>query len=402
MSEIFEALDQLPPDPILGVTAAFRADNSPLKVDLGVGVYRDDSGRTPIFDAVRQAEAALVAEQQTKAYVGPAGNQEFNEHITALALGPVARQQRERLAVIQTVGGCGALRVGAELIRAARPEAVVHVSDPTWANHQPLLGSSGLALEAYPYYDARSRGVDFERMVERLSKLPARSVVLIHACCHNPTGADLSPEHWGVLAELLPARGLVPFVDLAYQGFGEDLAADVAGLRLLADRVPELLLAVSCSKNFGMYRERTGALAVLAANRSSAAAVASHQARTARRMYSMPPDHGAAVVARVLGDPGPAAGMGRGPRGHGGADEVAALDAGRKARGGVTGEGFFLAGATGGHVLAARARPGCDRPPQGRAPRLRAARRAHERGRPQRNQRGLRGGEHRRADGLSR
>lgn len=304
MSEIFEALDQLPPDPILGVTAAFRADNSPLKVDLGVGVYRDDSGRTPIFDAVRQAEAALVAEQQTKAYVGPAGNQEFNEHITALALGPVARQQRERLAVIQTVGGCGALRVGAELIRAARPEAVVHVSDPTWANHQPLLGSSGLALEAYPYYDARSRGVDFERMVERLSKLPARSVVLIHACCHNPTGADLSPEHWGVLAELLPARGLVPFVDLAYQGFGEDLAADVAGLRLLADRVPELLLAISCSKNFGMYRERTGALAVLAANRSSAAAVASHQARTARRMYSMPPDHGAAVVARVLGDPG--------------------------------------------------------------------------------------------------
>jgi aspartate aminotransferase len=304
MSEIFETLDQLPPDPILGVTAAFRADNSPLKVDLGVGVYRDDSGRTPILDAVRQAEATLVAEQQTKAYVGPAGNQEFNERITALALGPVAQQERERLAVIQTVGGCGALRVGAELIRAARPDAVVHVSDPTWANHQPLLGSSGLALESYPYYDARSRGIDFDRMVGRLSELPARSVVLIHACCHNPTGADLAPEQWGVLAELLPRRGLIPFVDLAYQGFGEDLEADVAGLRLLAGCVPELLLAVSCSKNFGMYRERTGALAVLATSRARAAAVASHQARTARRMYSMPPDHGAAVVSRVLGDPG--------------------------------------------------------------------------------------------------
>ena len=206
--------------------------------------------------------------------------------------------------MIQTVGGCGALRVGAELIRAARPDAVVHVSDPTWANHQPLLGSSGLALEPYPYYDVGTRGIDFERMLGRLSELPARSVVLIHACCHNPTGADLSPEQWGVLAELLPERGLVPFVDLAYQGFGEDLEADVAGLRLLADRVPELLLAMSCSKNFGLYRERTGALAILTASRASAAAVASHQARTARRMYSMPPDHGAAVVAHVLGDPG--------------------------------------------------------------------------------------------------
>jgi aspartate aminotransferase len=300
---IFANLEKLPPDPILGVTAAFRADPAPGRIDLGVGVYRDDAGNTPVPAAVRDAERALLDGQVTKTYVGPMGNPEFNQRIVEMALGPVAAALKERTTTIQTVGGCGALRVGAELIRASQPDSIVHVSDPTWANHEPLLGSSGLALERYPYYEAATRGVAFERMLERFGRLPSGSIVLLHACCHNPTGADLDAGQWDALAGVIESRGLVPLVDLAYQGFGDDLETDVRGLRLLATRVPQLLLALSCSKNFGLYRERAGALAVIAENATVAGAIATHQARTARRMYSMPPDHGAAIVARLLGDP---------------------------------------------------------------------------------------------------
>jgi aspartate aminotransferase len=299
---MFGRLEILPPDPILGVTAAFRRDPDPRKVDLGVGVYRDEAGNTPVPEAVRAAEQALLAEQRSKVYVGPAGNPEFNARIVELALGPLAAQLAERTATVQTVGGCGALRMGAELLHAAAPQAVVHVSDPTWANHEPLLGNSGIALQRYPYYDPRRRSLDFEHMLGHLRGLPAGSVVLLHGCCHNPTGVDLDPGQWLAIAEVLEQRGLVPFVDLAYQGFGDDLETDVAGLRLLAGRLPTLLLAISCSKNFGLYRERAGALAIVAENAATARAVATHQARTGRRMYSMPPDHGAAIAARVLGD----------------------------------------------------------------------------------------------------
>lgn len=299
---MFETLEPLAPDSILGVTIAFRRDASPLKVDLGVGVYRDDSGNTPVPAAVRKAERALIDAQTTKSYVGPAGNLEFNERIIALALGPLAAGLADRTATIQTVGGCGALRLGAELVKVARPGTVVHVSDPTWANHEPLIGSSGMRLDRYPYYDAGRRVVAFDAMLAHIDSLPSASLVLLHACCHNPTGADLSPDQWQALAAVIERRGLVPFVDLAYQGFGDDLETDSIGLRTLAGRVPELLLAVSCSKNFGLYRERTGALAVISANAAARAAVATHQARLARRMYSMPPDHGAAIVARVLAD----------------------------------------------------------------------------------------------------
>jgi aspartate/tyrosine/aromatic aminotransferase len=300
---MFDRLQTLPPDPILGLNAAFRRDESQHKIDLGIGVYRDQAGNTPVPAAVREAEQALLAAQSTKTYVGPAGNAEFNERITELALGPLAHSLRGRMAVMQTVGGCGALRIGAELLRAAAPDAVIHVSTPTWANHEPLVGSSGLALQRYPYYDAATRGVDFEHMRTQLAVLPAGAVILLHACCHNPTGADLTLDQWRSVAEIIETRGLLPFVDLAYQGLGDDLETDAAGLRLLAERVPEMLLAISCSKNFGLYRERVGALAVIGRAPTVAAALVSHQARIARRMYSMPPDHGAAVVARVLGDP---------------------------------------------------------------------------------------------------
>jgi aspartate aminotransferase len=299
---MFDALETLAPDPILGVTAAFRRDTYPLKVDLGVGVYRDVHGITPVPAAVREAERALIAAQTSKTYVGPAGNLEFNARIVELALGPLAARLGPRIATIQTVGGCGALRLGAELVRTASPDAVIHVSTPTWANHEPLVGSSGLRLERYPYYDPVSRDVDFDGMHDHLARLPAGSVVLLHGCCHNPTGADLDVEQWGALAAVIERRGLLPFVDMAYQGFADDLERDVAGLRVLVERVPELLLAISCSKNFGLYRERAGALAVIARTPDAAAAVATHQARLARRMYSMPPDHGAAIAATLLGD----------------------------------------------------------------------------------------------------
>jgi len=300
---MFGNLETLPPDPILGVTAAFRRDTDPNKVDLGVGVYRDQRGNTPVPRAVRAAEQAVLAEQTTKVYVGPAGNLEFNERIVALALGPLATQAKERIATIQTVGGCGALRMGAELLHAAAPDAVVHVSDPTWANHEPLLGNSGISLQRYPYYEPATRSVAFDRMLDHFERLPSGAVVLLHGCCHNPTGVDFAPEQWQALADVLERRNLVPFVDLAYQGFGDDLETDVAGLRLLAQRLPTLLLAISCSKNFGLYRERAGAFAIVAESAATARAIATHQARTGRRMYSMPPDHGAAIAARVLADP---------------------------------------------------------------------------------------------------
>ncbi len=300
--QMFESLEKLPPDPILGVSAAYRRDESPVKIDLGVGVYRDAQGQTPVLAAVKQAEADLARSQATKAYVGPAGNIDFNRRIAQLALGPLADTAADRMAAIQTVGGCGALRLGGELLRASRPDSLLHVSDPTWANHEPLLGSTGIAIRRYPYYDPTTRRVDFDRMIAHLSRIDPGSVVLLHGCCHNPTGVDPNPDEWSAIARLCVERALVPFVDMAYQGFGDDLETDVAGLRQLAAAVPELLLAISCSKNFGLYRERTGALVVMAQSAAAAEAIATHQARIARRIYSMPPDHGAAIVAAILGD----------------------------------------------------------------------------------------------------
>jgi len=300
--DMFEILEELPPDPILGVTAAFKRDTSPDKVDLGVGVYRDEEGGTPVPKAVVEAERQLIASQTTKSYVGPVGNVEFNERIVALALGPLASKLASRTATIQSVGGCGALRLGAELVRSSKPDALIHVSDPTWANHEPLIGSAGVKLERYPYFDPARQAVAFDKMHDYLGRLPAGAVVLLHACCHNPTGADLSEEQWLALAETFERRGLVPFVDMAYQGFGDDLETDARGLRMLAERVPELLLALSCSKNFGLYKERVGALAIVAKDAKTAAAIATHERRQARRMYSMPPDHGAAIASRILAD----------------------------------------------------------------------------------------------------
>lgn len=298
---VLEHLDRLPPDPILGVMAAFRADPDPRKVDLGVGVFRDDAGETPVMKAVREAEQAVLARQTTKTYVAAVGNAGFNEAMAQLVLGHGhAALTSGRLRTIQAPGGCGALRLGAELIRGAAPDAVVHVSTPTWANHVPLLSNCGLRLERYPYFDPATGGVAFDAMLGALERLPARSVVLLHASCHNPTGADLEDAQWRELLGVMSRRSLLPFIDIAYQGLGRGVAEDAYGPRLFCAELPEVLVAVSCSKNFGLYRERTGALHVLSATPAAADAAISQLMRIARGLYSMPPDHGAAIAHAIL------------------------------------------------------------------------------------------------------
>jgi aspartate/tyrosine/aromatic aminotransferase len=301
---LFQKVERLVSDSILGLMAKYRADPFKHKVDLGVGVYRDLSGNTPILECVRRAEKDVLAAQTTKAYVGAAGREEFNAALEELVLGtghPARRDRRAR--TLQCPGGCGALRVGAELIKAASPSAVVYLSDPTWGNHAPLLGDCGLKLERYPYYSAFAHELRFDAMLHRLQAASEGDVVLIHACCHNPTGADLNAEQWQAVTELLLRRKLVPYLDLAYQGFGASLEADAAPIRMVVERVPEALIAVSFSKNLGLYRERVGGLIVVSENSSRADAVQSHMLHIARSIYSMPPDHGAAIAARVFAEP---------------------------------------------------------------------------------------------------
>ena len=301
---MLEGLDRLPTDPILGLMAAFRSDPSPRKIDLGVGVYRDERGDTPVLDAVRAAESQMLAAQLSKTYVAPAGNAGFNSTMEKLVFGdshPLLGSGR--LHTIQSVGGCGALRLGAELIRIARGETTIHVSDPTWANHVPLLSGARLKLQRYPYYDPATGAVRFEAMSAALDGLAAGSIVLLHAACHNPTGADLSIAQWDALLEVFKRRSLVPFLDMAYQGLGDGVAQDALGVRRFAAELPEVLVAVSCSKNFGLYRERTGALHIVTDTPTAGDAVLSQLVRSARTLYSMPPDHGAAIVHTILATP---------------------------------------------------------------------------------------------------
>ncbi len=301
---MLENLKPLPDDPLLGVTLAYRADTDPRKIDLGVGVYKTESGETPIPAAVLSAARQLAAEQSTKVYVGQAGNARFNDAMLELTLGaghPAIRDGRVK--ALQAPGGCGALRLGAELVRIAAPDVVVHLSDPTWANHVPLFANAGLAIDRYPYLD-RARGVvDVAAMLARLECLPRGAVVLLHGCCHNPSGADLSQSDWRAVVEILERRALIPFVDIAYQGLGTGLEADAYGARLCVERLPEVLIAVSCSKNFGLYRERTGAVLVASRSAAHVQLALSQLQRIARGIYSMPPDHGAELVARVWHEP---------------------------------------------------------------------------------------------------
>jgi len=301
---VFESLQQLPPDAIIGIMALFRADKSEKKVDLSVGVFQDESGITPVLECVRRAERELLEKQSTKTYVGITGNAGFNEGMQSLIFGPEHEAIAEgRVATVQAPGGSGGLCVAGHLLHRARPNARVHLSDPSWPNHLPLLKLAGLHLEQYPYYDYQSHRIDFEAMVHSIERMHAGDVLLLHGCCHNPCGADLSHSQWHVLAELCQRRQIIPFIDLAYQGLSEGIDEDAWGVRLMAEHVPELLVVASCSKNFGLYRERVGSVSVVAADPKARDAVLSNLSSVARGIYSMPPDHGAAIVDRVLHDP---------------------------------------------------------------------------------------------------
>ncbi|WP_449286378.1 amino acid aminotransferase [Marinobacter sp. PE14] len=300
---MFEALQPLPQDPILQLMQTFREDNRTDKVDLGIGVYKDDAGNTPIMAAVHEAERRLLEGETTKSYVGPAGSAGFNSAMAELILGSNSPLVRDgRVSVIQTPGGCGALRMAAEFLRLCKPDTTVWVSTPTWANHLPLLGGAGLTIREYPYLNPQTLQVDFGAMLESLEQAAPGDVVLLHGCCHNPSGADLSLDQWQEATSLIQRKGLLPFVDMAYQGLGEGLDADAAGLRHLASAVPEMLIAASCSKNFGLYRERTGALALISETATVNAAATSQLLSVIRSHYSMPPAHGASIVETILGD----------------------------------------------------------------------------------------------------
>ena len=298
-------LDRLEPqktDSLLALIGLAKADTRPEKIDVGVGVYRDADGGTPILRAVKAAERILLETQETKAYLGSQGDARYVELIKPIVFGEAGARD-ERIVGVQTPGGCGALRLGADLIAKANPDARVFVGQPTWPNHGPLIGCAGIEMIDFPYYDKVTRQVLFDRMMDALKGARAGELVLLHGCCHNPTGADLTLDQWQELAELVAARGLIPFVDLAYQGLGNGLEPDAAGARLVVEAAEQALVAQSCDKNFGVYRERTGTLFVKAPSRASAEIVFGNLLSLARTMWSMPPDHGAAVVRTVLDDP---------------------------------------------------------------------------------------------------
>lgn len=297
---MFEHLDTLAPDAILRLIAEHQEDTRKHKIDLGVGVYRDEDGNTPVLDTVKKAEHLLVDEQTSKTYLGSGGDPLYNRSMEALIFGDSAPEGR--ITTAQTPGGSGALRVAAGLILRAGSGTRVWASEPTWANHIPLLAGAGIRLESYPYYDTESCSLRFEAMLDTLKGLPAGDIVLLHGCCHNPTGMDLDAGQWSQVAEVVAARGLVPFVDVAYQGFADGIEEDALPVRLLAKHVPELIVCSSCSKNFGLYRERAGTLSVISADAATAAKVRTQVFNIVRTLYSMPPDHGAAAVARILSD----------------------------------------------------------------------------------------------------
>ncbi|MBX9454997.1 MAG: aspartate/tyrosine/aromatic aminotransferase [Rhizobium sp.] len=297
---MFETLTAAPPDKILNLSTLYRADSRPEKMDLGVGVYKDSSGATVIMKAVREAEKRLYDSQTTKTYVGMGGDDGFNKAMLKMVFGDDA--DLSRMFSSQTAGGSGALRTIADLIKRARPEATVWLSDPTWANHAPILKAAGLPTATYPYFDAASGTVKFDAMLEGLKAAKAGDVILLHGCCHNPTGANLTMAEWTKVADLLVERNLFPFVDLAYQGFGDGLEEDCAPVRLLASKVPEMAVATSCSKNFSVYRDRVGA-AILVGKDADSVKIAGSQLLTVTRvLYSMPPDHAAAAVRIIMED----------------------------------------------------------------------------------------------------
>ncbi|EJL6701296.1 TPA: aromatic amino acid transaminase [Vibrio cholerae] len=287
-------------DPILSLSVAFRNDPRPQKVDLGIGVYKNSLGETPIIRAVALAQDKVVASQKTKSYVGLAGCEEFNQSMMQLVLGSTL--DTERTIAIQTPGASGALRMLGDLMRVAQPDTTVWITDPSYVNHKPVMEAAGLKVRYYRYFSRETKMVDTEQMLADLAQAGTKDVVLLHGCCHNPTGADIDFSAWQAITELAQKNGFIPFVDIAYQGFGDGLEQDAQGLRYMAERMEEMLITTSCSKNFGLYRERTGAAIVIGKNQQEVTNARGKMLTLARSTYTMPPDHGAALVKTVLRD----------------------------------------------------------------------------------------------------
>ena len=300
-ASIFAAVELAPRDPILGLNEAFNADARTTKVNLGVGVYCDDSGKIPLLAAVRAAERARLEAMPARGYQPIEGPASYNQAVQNLIFGADSALLKDgRVVTVEALGGTGALKVGADYLRRLLPGAAVHISDPSWENHRALFESAGFRVENYPYYDAATKGVNFAGMMACLAGLPAGSIVVLHACCHNPTGADLSEAQWLEVVEVIRARGLVAFIDMAYQGFADGIEPDALALRLFAASGLQFFVSSSFSKSFSLYGERVGALSIVTASRDESARVMSQVKRVVRTNYSNPPTHGGAIVAAVL------------------------------------------------------------------------------------------------------
>ena len=297
-------LADLPPvqsDSLLALIALANADPRPDKIDVGVGVFRDGDGNTPILKVMKEAEQRLIDSQETKAYLGSAGDKRFAELLRPILLGHHADD--DRIAGVQTPGGCGALRLGFELLATANPDARVLIGSPSWPNHAPIVESVGLEVIDYPYYERGQGIIRFDEMISALRSAEPGDIALLHGCCHNPTGADLDEAQWAEVTKAVVERGLIPLVDIAYQGFGRGLDEDAAGLRKILDACDEVVIAQSCDKNFSVYRDRVGCFYVKTGKRETTGNAMAHVFQRAREMWSMPPDHGAAAVRIILDDP---------------------------------------------------------------------------------------------------
>ncbi len=304
MSSIFATVEMAPRDPILGITEGFNADTRPTKVNLGVGVYYDDNGKIPLLTAVKAAEKARLEAMPARGYQPIEGLAAYNQAVQKLLFGAESPLLKDgRVVTVEALGGTGALKVGADYLKRLFLDAKVYISDPSWENHRALFESAGFTVENYPYYDTATRGVNFAGMKACLDGLPANSIVVLHACCHNPTGADITAAQWQEVVDVIRARNLVAFIDMAYQGFADGIAQDAVALDLFAASGLQFFVSSSFSKSFSLYGERVGALSIVAASKEEAARVMSQVKRVVRTNYSNPPTHGGAIVAAVLASP---------------------------------------------------------------------------------------------------
>jgi aromatic-amino-acid transaminase len=303
-NSLLATVELAPKDPILGVSEAYLADPNPRKVNLGVGVYTDETGKIPLLECVKRAERELTDRAAPRGYLPIDGIADYDKAVRSMVLGPDSEAIASGRAVtVQALGGTGGLKIGADFLRKLAPGAKVWISDPSWENHRALFEGAGFAVDTYPYYDPATRGLDFDAMVNKLGQLPPGAIVVLHACCHNPTGADPTPEQWARILEVVRARALVPFLDIAYQGFADGINDDGAVIRSFAATPGPLFISTSFSKSFSLYGERIGALTVVAADDGEAARVLSQLKRAIRANYSTPPTHGGQIVTAVLKSP---------------------------------------------------------------------------------------------------